>query len=52
MHVEYLEIVDQHTLDTADKTENAVVLFAGVLDGVRLIDNILLPSRISTTTLN
>lgn len=52
MHVEYLEIVDQHTLDTVDKTENAVVLFAGVLDGVRLIDNILLPSRISTTTLN
>jgi pantothenate synthetase len=52
MHVEYLEIVDQHTLNIVDKTENAVVLFAGVLDGVRLIDNMLLPTRIPTTTLN
>ena len=42
MHVEYLEIVQQDTLDTVDEARNAVVLFAGVLDGVRLIDNLLL----------
>lgn len=42
MHVEYLEIVQQDTLNTVDEARNAVVLFAGVLDGVRLIDNILL----------
>jgi len=42
MHVEYLEIVQQNTLDTVDEARNAVVLFAGVLDGVRLIDNLLL----------
>ncbi len=39
MHVEYLEIVQQDTLNTVDEARNAVVLFAGVLDGVRLIDN-------------
>ena len=43
MHVEYIEIVDEHTLNTVDEARNAVVLFAGVLDGVRLIDNLLLP---------
>ena len=42
MHVEYLEIVQKDTLDTVDEARNAVVLFAGVLDGVRLIDNKLL----------
>jgi len=42
MHVEYLEIVQQNTLDTVDEARNAVVLFAGVIDGVRLIDNLLL----------
>jgi len=42
MQVEYLEIVQQNTLDTVDEARNAVVLFAGVLDGVRLIDNLLL----------
>lgn len=42
MHVEYLEIVQQDTLDTVDEARHAVVLFAGVLDGVRLIDNLLL----------
>ena len=42
MHVEYLEIVQQNTLDTVDEACNAVVLFAGVIDGVRLIDNLLL----------
>ncbi len=42
MHVEYLEIVHQDTLNTVDEARNAVVLFAGVLDGVRLIDNLLL----------
>ena len=42
MHVEYLEIVQQDTLNTVDEARNAVVLFAGVLDGVRLIDNQLL----------
>lgn len=42
MHVEYLEIVQQDTLDTVDEARNAVVLFAGVIDGVRLIDNLLL----------
>jgi pantoate--beta-alanine ligase len=42
MHVEYLEIVQQDTLNTVDEARNAVVLFAGVLDGVRLIDNLLL----------
>ena len=39
MHVEYLEIVQQDTLNTVDEARNAVVLFAGVLDNVRLIDN-------------
>ena len=42
MHVEYLEIVQQDTLNTVDEARNAVVLFAGVLDDVRLIDNLLL----------
>ncbi len=42
MHVEYLEIAQQDTLNTVDEARNAVVLFAGVLDGVRLIDNQLL----------
>ena len=42
MHVEYLEIVQQDTLNTVDEARNAVLLFAGVLDGVRLIDNLLL----------
>jgi len=42
MHVEYLEIVQQDTLNIVDEARNAVVLFAGVLDGVRLIDNLLL----------
>ena len=42
MHLEYLEIVQQDTLNTVDEALNAVVLFAGVLDGVRLIDNLLL----------
>ena len=42
MHLEYLEIVRQDTLNTVDEALNAVVLFAGVLDGVRLIDNLLL----------
>ena len=42
MHVEYLEIVLQDTLNTVDEARDAVVLFAGVLDGVRLIDNQLL----------
>ena len=42
MHVEYLEIVQQDTLNTVAEARNAVVLFAGVLDGVRLIDNLLL----------
>lgn len=42
MHVEYLEIVQQDTLKPVDAARNAVLLFAGVLDGVRLIDNLLL----------
>ena len=42
VHVEYLEIVQQDTLNTVDEAQNAVVLLAGVLDGVRLIDNLLL----------
>ena len=42
MQVEYLEIVQRNTLDTVDEARNAVVLFAGVLDGIRLIDNLLL----------
>ena len=42
MHVDYLEIVQHDTLNTVDEARNAVVLFAGVLDGVRLIDNLLL----------
>ena len=42
MQVEYLEIVQQDTLNTVAEARNAVVLFAGVLDGVRLIDNLLL----------
>jgi pantoate--beta-alanine ligase len=42
MHVEYLEIVQRDTLNTVNEARNAVVLFAGVLDGVRLIDNQLL----------
>jgi pantoate--beta-alanine ligase len=42
IHVEYLEIVQQDTLKTVDEARHAVVLFAGVLDGVRLIDNLLL----------
>ena len=42
MHVEYLEIVQQDTLNTVDEARNAVLLFAGVIDGVRLIDNLLL----------
>jgi len=42
MHVEYLEIVQKDTLNTVDEARDAVVLFAGVLDGVRLIDNQLL----------
>ena len=42
MHVEYLEIVQQDTLDNVDQAQNSVVLFAGVLDGVRLLDNLLL----------
>ena len=42
MHVEYLDIVQQDTLKTVDEARNAVVLFAGVIDGVRLIDNLLL----------
>jgi pantoate--beta-alanine ligase len=42
MHVEYLEIVQQDTLNTVDEARNAVLLFAGVLDGVRLIDNLIL----------
>ena len=42
MHVEYLEIVHKDTLNTVDEARNAVVLFAGVIDGVRLIDNLLL----------
>lgn len=42
MHVDYLEIVQQQTLDTVKEARNAVLLFAGVLDGVRLIDNLLL----------
>ena len=42
IHVEYLEIVKQDTLNTVAEARNAVVLFAGVLDGVRLIDNLLL----------
>jgi len=42
MHVEYLEIVQHDTLNTVDEARDAVVLFAGVLDGVRLIDNQLL----------
>jgi len=42
MHVEYLEIVQQEKLNTVDEARNAVVLFAGVIDGVRLIDNQLL----------
>ena len=42
MHLEYLEIAQQDTLNTVDEARNAVVLFAGVLDGVRLIDNLLL----------
>ena len=42
MHVEYLEIVQQDTLNTVEEARNSVVLFAGVLDEVRLIDNLLL----------
>jgi pantothenate synthetase len=42
MHVEYLEIVDQSTLEIVDEARDAVVLFAGEIDGVRLIDNLLL----------
>jgi pantothenate synthetase len=42
MHVEYLAVVQQDTLNTVDEARDAVVLFAGVLDGVRLIDNQLL----------
>ena len=42
LQVEYLEIVQQNTLDPVDEARNAGVLFAGVLDGVRLIDNLLL----------
>lgn len=42
VQVEYLEIVQQDTLNTVAEARNAVVLFAGVLDGVRLIDNLLL----------
>jgi len=40
--VEYLEIVQKDTLNTVDEARHAVVLFAGVLDDVRLIDNLLL----------
>ncbi len=42
MHIDYLEIVRQDTLNPVDEARNAVLLFAGVLDGVRLIDNLLL----------
>jgi len=42
MHVEYLEIVQKDTLEPVDEARNAVLLFAGVLDGVRLIDNLFL----------
>ena len=42
IHVEYLEVVDQATLEIVDEARNAVVLFAGEIDGVRLIDNLLL----------
>ena len=42
MHVEYLEIAQQDTFNAVDEARNAVLLFAGVLDGVRLIDNLLL----------
>ena len=42
MHVDYLAIVQQDTFDAVDQARNAVLLFAGLLDGVRLIDNLLL----------
>ena len=42
MHVEYLEIVQQDMFNAVDQARNAVLLFAGLLDGVRLIDNLLL----------
>ena len=40
LHVEYLEIVSTHSLEPQDDARSAVVLFAGNIDGVRLIDNI------------
>ena len=42
MHVDYLAIVQQDTFDAVDQARNAVLLFAGLLDNVRLIDNLLL----------
>jgi pantothenate synthetase len=42
MTVEYLEIVDCETLQKQEiaSTGDSAVLFAGTLDGVRLIDNV------------
>ena len=40
LHVEYLEIVGSDSLEPQDDARTAVVLFAGNINGVRLIDNI------------
>jgi len=40
LNVEYLELVHPQTLEIQHDSRNSVVLFAGEIDGVRLIDNI------------
>jgi pantoate--beta-alanine ligase len=40
LNVEYLEIVHPQTLEIQHDSRNSVVLIAGEIDGVRLIDNI------------
>ena len=40
--IEYLEIVDRDSLKRQERaqTDSSVVLFAGIIDGIRLIDNL------------
>jgi pantothenate synthetase len=40
--IEYLEVVDRQTLEELSVVElhSSVVLFAGIIDGIRLIDNV------------
>ncbi len=51
IETEYLDLINLPSMDSAEKQEPAkrqALIFAGYLEGVRLIDNLLLPSSVSS----